>query len=364
MCIRTRLKCFANDKAGSILPMFGIMAVPVFLSAGLAIDYSQVSRMQSKMAAVADAAVLAAAVKAKQLPDLKDTVKVKTTLKDEMTAFMQANTEGMKDPGYTIKDIKYDPDTGGVELKVKYTLDTSFLKVAGIEEVHGEVETAVFIAKEEQQALSMYLVLDRSGSMGWRSMQRVRKRGRWVWEYGEVKMKTLKTAVKSLHLQFEEKDPDHKFVRTGAVAYNHAIRGYVNLDWGSKHVNKFTQKISAGGGTMAHSALARATHYLRGDREKLEHEKRNKSDPKKYIVFMTDGTDFAANKARNQCRRAKRENITIYSVAFQAPAAGQALLKYCATSSDHYFNAESSTELLAAFRQIGEEAAEQLAIAK
>jgi hypothetical protein len=39
-----------------------------------------------------------------------------------------------------------------------------------------------------------------------------------------------------------------------------------------------------------------------------------------------------------------------------APQRGQELLRYCASSSSHYYEAEETAELVAAFKAIGERA--------
>lgn len=45
-----------------------------------------------------------------------------------------------------------------------------------------------------------------------------------------------------------------------------------------------------------------------------------------------------------------------------APSKGQSLLKYCATDASHYFAAENTTDLIRAFKTIGDKAAEQMTI--
>jgi len=72
---------------------------------------------------------------------------------------------------------------------------------------------------------------------------------------------------------------------------------------------------------------------------------------------MTDGnnnfgSDDVATKAL--CDSIKADGVEIYSVAFEAPSGGQALLQYCATDESHYFDAENSDEFLAAFDEIGD----------
>ncbi|MEZ5855467.1 MAG: hypothetical protein R3D67_12275 [Hyphomicrobiaceae bacterium] len=50
----------------------------------------------------------------------------------------------------------------------------------------------------------------------------------------------------------------------------------------------------------------------------------------------------------------KADGVIVYTVAFQAPAAAQALLDSCATSSAHAFQADNNIELVSAFRTIAE----------
>ena len=60
-----------------------------------------------------------------------------------------------------------------------------------------------------------------------------------------------------------------------------------------------------------------------------------------------------AKQAKKICKQAKKEDVIIYTVAFQAPTSAQNLLKKCATSSDeHYFNATTGTALKDAFEAI------------
>lgn len=55
------LSRFAKDCAGNATIITGLAAIPIFASAGLAIDYSRGTRVESKLQQIADAAALAAA---------------------------------------------------------------------------------------------------------------------------------------------------------------------------------------------------------------------------------------------------------------------------------------------------------------
>jgi hypothetical protein len=53
----------------------------------------------------------------------------------------------------------------------------------------------------------------------------------------------------------------------------------------------------------------------------------------------------------NQCSMARGQNIIIYGIAFEAPAAGRTAIASCASSPSHYFNA-NGLEISTAFRSI------------
>lgn len=95
----------------------------------------------------------------------------------------------------------------------------------------------------------------------------------------------------------------------------------------------------------------------------------NAANVTKVVLLMTDGdfntaysagTSNAAQVAESTARtmalcnamKNGSHNIQIYSVAFQAPTAAETLLRNCASSSSHYFDANDAAQLRAAFKQI------------
>src|SRR5260370_3203897 len=57
---RAVLSKFLGDRRGNVALMFGLMALPLIFSVGMAIDYGTAARLKSKLNAAADSAVLAA----------------------------------------------------------------------------------------------------------------------------------------------------------------------------------------------------------------------------------------------------------------------------------------------------------------
>lgn len=90
-------------------------------------------------------------------------------------------------------------------------------------------------------------------------------------------------------------------------------------------------------------------------------------DPAKAIVIMSDGendtgtpvidagaTDAQANAdLASTCEAMRDAGYVVFTVAFQATADGQAVLKDCAGTTANYFNSPTADDLRRAFRQIG-----------
>ncbi len=81
----------------------------------------------------------------------------------------------------------------------------------------------------------------------------------------------------------------------------------------------------------------------------------------KIVVLMTDGEyntaysgDDSATQARATCDEMKASGVTVYTVGFAIPVGGTAdeTMQLCATSSEHYYNAEDAAALKSAYRDI------------
>lgn len=79
------------------------------------------------------------------------------------------------------------------------------------------------------------------------------------------------------------------------------------------------------------------------------------------MVLMTDGenccgarfpVDLQDQQATATCDALKAQQVTIYAVAFEAPARGIALMQNCASSENHFFNT-SGAQIADVFAQIG-----------
>lgn len=332
-----KLSRFAANKTGNISMVFGFTMVPMMIALGMAVDMGNASRTQQKLAGMVDAMALASAKSHWDVAN-RDAV---------AQQFLSANLTSDYGPGLTITNVNvtFNDEDRKVAISVTAEVPTLMMGIAGIDKVTTSVRSTVSYEVHASEPVSLGLVLDVSGSMGWNN-----------------KIGTLRTAATNLLDRLKLADPDDVYVRSGLVTYFSQIRNTVNMDWGIDDTRSVVQGLYASGGTRSTSAFNRVSDWLMDPTEDTEHESQSvhegaEYELHKFMIFMTDGdnnyrSDDDATEAL--CDEAKDNGIEIFSVAFEAPWRGRQLLEYCASSEEHYFDADNSTEFLAAFEQIGE----------
>jgi Flp pilus assembly protein TadG len=70
-----------------------------------------------------------------------------------------------------------------------------------------------------------------------------------------------------------------------------------------------------------------------------------------YGVYDSYGTSTKNNRTKNICDAAKAQGIIVYTIGFEAPSGGRAVLKDCASSDAHYFDVDG-LEISDAFASI------------
>ncbi|MBL0372214.1 TadE/TadG family protein [Rhizobium sp. KVB221] len=372
------LRRFIKNKNGNFSVMAALI-LPVGLgAAGLALDASKMIASKAALQNAADSAALAAA---SALANKGITPAQAQKLAADFVSGQMSNQidspEELETPfnfGDCTKVDVHDLSTVGSAKKynvkvttcydVQYTALSAFLgKEGGRLTVTSSTESTT----ESKNALSMYLVLDRSGSM---SEYTETVSGSYTCRYGRKtytcytyydKITALRMAATNLMSHLKASDPATTLVRTGAVSYNAEMQPAQAVSWGVSNVSTYISKLTATGGTDSSLAFKTAYLALSAATEDTAHHDKNGQVPSKYIVFMTDGDNnyTSADTATKQwCDKARTAGIEVYSVAFMAPSRGQALLNYCATSTAHYFAAEDADDLNAAFEYIGERATE------
>ena len=351
---------FCRDKNGSVMTMAAITLPVIMLSSAVALQHSMTVSAENKVQLWTDTALMAGVTEASNMESISDETLVKNKIKEYSDKFLQVGFDETSGAEYVSSEVSYNPETKVATLTVSYKYPTVMASITGDEQNVQQVIAEVILSVQEKTPLSMYLVLDKSGSMGWNQYNRPSSNNRMV---------ALKAAVASLTQKMINEDPDKKYVRMGAVAYSsYNYHTHVSMNWDPATVNTYTQSLSPGGGTNSSGAMRSAYYALRGNSEETAHATKNEGDPKKFIIFMTDGVNNHSLYdvwTKSYCRAAKdNEGVEIYSVAFQAPPHARNLLKQCASSTSHYFEAENSAELIASFETIGDAAAQALAFSK
>lgn len=378
---------FLGDRAGNFGITTAVIIPVVAATAGVALDYNRMVQVRAALQDSADSAVLSAANALAKNDNLSDEAALEMARK-----FMKAQFYNVV-PGASgdSSDIPADEDplagaVGNVERKSSssgktfdVTLSTSYVMptngltgLLGWKEVTLGVTASAQATTESKNALSMYLVLDRSGSMAWdtTTVNAAQPTKTVYYSCGKktcsyeaanyvIKIDALKLAVANLTTQLTTADPENKYVRTAAVAYQAKMYDPAAFNWGTTHTLSYVQALIASGGTDSSDAMARAYSDIMKSSEETAHKNKNGQVPSKFIVFMTDGDNnysSADTKTKATCEDAKKDGVEIFTVAFTAPSKGRALLEYCATSTSHYYDAQDAAELVAAFKEIGDKA--------
>lgn len=367
--LKTLCRRLMIDRAGNIAMTFAIVSVPLLGAMGAGVDYVRALNLHREIQGGLDAALVAA---------VKDIgTKDENALKLQITNWLaaEASTAG----SYTLDtdSVVIDKTKFVITAKVKANVSTTFMRILGKTSVPIAVQASVAGGTTvTKSAFSMYFVLDRSGSMGddtttsYTSTCTTKKKKKTTTTTCTklyTKMEALKLASADLLDQFSTADPDAKYVRTGAVSYDTVMDTPTPLAWGVKTVEDYVEALSPRNYTNSGEAFEKAYDSLMVTGSKSEETihaaKSGVTAPKKYIVFMTDGENNvygSDTKTKKYCDLARTNKVQVYSIAFMAPANGQALLKYCATTSSDYFAAESTADLVAAFKSIGESASNNL----
>jgi Flp pilus assembly protein TadG len=373
--MKSTIHQFLNDRRGN----FGILSsllLPVLLgAAGLAVDVSSMMLAKQDAQNYADGAALAAS------SALADDDIGESAAKLLAGDFLKAQGTALAGTTPTIM-VQTTP---GANNSKTFTVDVSFnqtISLSPLMSIFGKKTATIAINSRSvsnrgaSNSLSMFLVLDRSGSMQTSTTtvksttvachyyympntSTVKDGGSKTPCYYQ-RIEGLKLAADTLFATFASVDPNLNLIRTGAVSYNSGKQTESQLAWGWSAADNYIDALTPTGGTSSTGAFKVALDALTATTEDAAHKNKNGLAPKKAIVFMTDGENSASSddtSTLTHCATAKSKGITVYTVAFSASDQGKNLLSKCATSSATFFYADSASELTAAFKSIGQVAA-------
>lgn len=380
---RTARSRFLSDRLGNFSMMTAFM-LPVMLAVGgVAMDATNMVMTRTALQDATDSAALAAAsalandgmtaaeAKLVALRFLKtQAARTGNTVEGENKE--ETDISSSTQVKITEKALLGNGKSFTVEVSTNTTVDfNAFTRLLGQNSATLSAKSTAESATESKNALSMFLVLDKSGSMAWITNEKdttVSSCVNWTEaNWGKKvsptspcyvpKIAALKLAVASLFTQLMTADPTTQFVRTAAVSYDSVSYTPTALEWGVTSALAYVNDLEALGGTASTNAMKTAYNKLMEASENKAHKDKNGQTPTKYIVFMTDGDNNNSSDDKNTkkiCDDARKQKIEIYSVAFMAPDGGKALLEYCATTASHYFEAKDMAALVKAFKTIGE----------
>lgn len=381
---------FMRDRRGNFGTMTAILLPVVLAGAGVAMDLAKMVQVRTALQDSADSAALSAAsaLAGQGISDEKAIELAKKFLAAQFKNLTQNGGALSEDEEQAAKDLAdtalasvtrttgASGATNTYEVTVTGQYDVSmnaFTALLGYDKVRVSVSSTSESTTESKNALSMYLVVDRSGSMA-ENTSTVNEaqptkveyyQCGWSWCSRTVtnyvlKIDALKVAVADLVDQLNTADPEKKYVRTAAISYNSSSQSPTTFEWGTKAAMDYVNALTATGGTDSSNAVKTAYQKVTATSEVNAHIAKNgQKDPGKFIVFMTDGDNnytSADTSTKKWCDSAKADNVEIFTVAFMAPSRGQELLKYCATDTSHYYDANDAAQLIAAFKEIGEKA--------
>ncbi|MBW3098627.1 vWA domain-containing protein [Pseudohoeflea coraliihabitans] len=345
--------------------MLAATLVPICFAVGsLAIDVSSVMAVKARSQHAADAAALAIAARLSN-GTISDASTAEAETLDyfngEISNELAQYSSFAATPVATVNQISVGgQNVWQVDLQVAGSIAlTPLAKLLNGTTMNFDVSARTESAPPVQNAFSMALVLDVSGSMDWYGTTS------WAPSNGQPKkIEALRTAVSNLLTQIKTADPEANYSRIGGTSYNTSLVDYTLMQWGTSGAEEFTEDLSANGGTSSWLSFWLSYQMVKDGLEETYHLNKNGLTPEKFIVFMTDGdNNYSSSDTYTQyyCDEAKGAGITIYTVAFMAPDKGQALLSSCATDADHYFEAETADDLIDAFERIGQRSEEILA---
>jgi len=365
-----------RDKRGNFAVMTALL-LPVGLGlAGLAIDTTEMITAKAALQNAADAAALAGAT---AMANDKATPAAVQALALDFIKGQMANHATSEEPNADPFDYgscthvtaTEKPGVGQGKIyevaveTCQHVAFTAFSSFLGQDSTTVHVKSVTEASTENRTAVSMYLVLDRSGSMGEytdtvKSSSLCKQGKKWVTcTVYYTKIEALRMAATNLMDKLTVTDPTKTYVRTGAISYNDYTQSPTNLAWGETNAKTYVSALTASGGTDSTTAFKTGYQALMQASETTAHRNKNGQTPNKVIIFMTDGDNnytSADVATKSWCDAARNNGVEVYSVAFMAPTRGKALLGYCATTSGHYFAAEDATQLNAAFEYIGQQA--------
>ena len=387
---------FARREDGATAIIFALALLPIIVMFGFAMDIQRAQSVKSQIQASADAAALAGARQYYEGSDSAEAV--------ALAYFQNAIAAIPHGANCSAPAVETDDATGAVTVAANCSVDTTISGIIGSEKIALNTSAT---ARSKASKLDLALMLDVSGSMkgaklkdlktaaknavdiltdgenndtrialapystsvnlgsftetvvGVDAYDEDRDHPNCVTERPGIAKKTDEAPEAKKWIGYEEKSTDNKKVWCPASEVLPLTDNVLSL-------NSQIDGLKAQGRTAGQLGIAWSWYAIAPSWEDIwpeDSKPLSYDDPDviKSVILMTDGKfnityddnqGNSVNQSKVLCKEMRDAGVQIYSVAFKAPAAGQAVLKNCASSPAHYFEPEDGDELIAVYEEI------------
>jgi Flp pilus assembly protein TadG len=199
----TTITRFRDDCRGATAVLFGVLLLPIMLSAGAALDYLRASKVRTAMQVAVDAAALAAARDAPGLTDAQVTERARSIFAADF-----------HEPTATVGALTVQKNDKTVRVAASGSVATTIMGIVHVDTI--EIGASAQVAWGRQK-IELALVLDNTGSMA---------------EAG--KMPALKTAVRDFLNVLENYAYDRDAVKIAIVPFDTQVNvgtGFAGASW-------------------------------------------------------------------------------------------------------------------------------------
>lgn len=386
------VRSFTKDRQGTIAIVFGLMFLAVTMVVGMAIDMGRVLHAKTRLVVAADAAALAAG--GALLDGSLSDVEIETLAKK----FFVQNIEQSGDMYGTVAEpsVTVNRASGQISIDANAIVPMTITKIAGFTEVNLPVNSTT---RFDQRDVELGMALDVTGSMYGTKLSELKVAAKDLVDMllpdgnrqNKVRIGLAPYAASVNAGSYASSVTGGGggvgnpcvFERSGPNSFTDALPIGVDV-LGAKTktscpsaaiipltddkglLKSQIDSYRASGSTAGHIGTAWAWYLISPVWDSIWPSSSNPvayGDAKtiKVIILMTDGefnTQYvsangnSAGQARAVCAEMKKQNVAVYSVAFQAPGSAQAILQDCASGSDFYFNAANGDELRQSFQKI------------
>ncbi len=405
-----RVRRLRRDERGNVAMMFGLLILPIFAAAGIAVDMLRASAVRADLFQSADAGVLAAA----RAIILDDTVSV-----DEAETVARRYFDGNGGGGGAVTidtfDFTYEPDLGTYALTITGAIDTALMGVLGRDTLPFEIQTEA--TARPKGPVEVVMALDNTGSMrgdklaSLKSSAKILANALLADESGWFK---VGLAPFGQYVNVGTNNGTADWVDAPTLNDNDTWNGCVGSRNPPLNEDDFVNSLDPAPGianvtcpqpvfpmTTSKSALvgvidameARGSTYIPGGlvwgrrllsgktpfTQGLTYDQISTQKGLKTLILLTDGANtrsatfpehddedpFNADQlTEDLCDAIEADKVRIYTIAFEVDDNDtETLMRECASADGGYFDAENPAQLEAAFSAITVELA-QLALSK